>query len=58
MDRPQWQFRNEIFYLEKHGHFVWNQEKTRADIVYRGKVVGYYETPEQLREEKINEILK
>ena len=56
--RPQWQFKNEIDFLEKLGHFLWNEEKTKADIIYQGKIIGYYETPDSIRDEKINKLLE
>ena len=55
--RPQWEFRAEINYLEKTGKFIWNEDRTKADIFHLGQKVGYYETPEHLRDKKINEIL-
>lgn len=54
---PQWQFQAEIEHLDKMGFLNWNQEKTRADVIYKGHVVGYYTTPEQLRENKLKEII-
>ena len=54
---PKWQFKTEIETLESRGHFIWNLDKTRADIVYMGKVVGSYETPESIRNEKITDLL-
>jgi hypothetical protein len=56
--RPQWQFKAEIEFLEKNGKFVWNEQKNKADIVHHGQIVGYYETPEYLRDEKINKIFE
>ena len=55
--RPQWEFRAEINYLEKTGKFIWNEDRTKADIFHLGQKVGYYETPEHTRDKKINEIL-
>lgn len=54
---PQWQFTQEIEYLEKNGNFKWNQDHTEADVMYRGHVVGHYIIPEKLREDKINELI-
>jgi len=55
---PQWEFQDEIKFLERNRYFSWNQEKTKADIVYLGQVVGFYETPEFTRNEKIKKILE
>lgn len=54
---PQWKFKQEIEYLEKAGRFIWNSEKTRADIIENGVIVGYYESPDYIRDEKLNKLL-
>lgn len=54
---PQWQFWQEIEYLDKIGAFVWNESRTEADIVYKFKVIGHYTTPETIRQNKINSIV-
>jgi hypothetical protein len=56
--RPQWQFKNEINHLQLYGHFRWNEEKTKAEIIYRGEIIGFYETPDSIRDEKINKLLE
>ena len=55
---PEYQFIEEIEYLNKRGHLIWNEDKTRADIVYKGKVVGYHETIEYIRDRNIIKILQ
>lgn len=55
---PQWEFKNEIEFLDKNNYFKWNKEKTKADIVYLGQVVGHYETPEYIRETKLKKLLE
>lgn len=54
---PQWQFKQEIGYLDKMGFLNWNQEHTEADVIYDGHIVGHYIIPEKLRENKINELI-
>lgn len=54
---PEWQFKNEIEWLESRGHFAWDEDKTEADVVYQGKVVGHYITPQKLRDSKLNQII-
>lgn len=54
---PQCGFKQEIECLEKSGRFIWNSEKTRADIVEYGMVIGYYETQDYIREKNINNII-
>lgn len=54
---PQWQFQAEIEYLDKMGFLNWNKDKTEADVIYQGHVVGRYITPERLREIKLKEII-
>ncbi len=54
---PQWRFKQEIEYLEKAGRLIWNSERTKADIVEYGTIVGYYESPDYVRDEKINKLI-
>lgn len=62
--KPHHKFKDEIDWLNDNGHFVWNEDKTRADIIIHdvessnNKVIGYYETTEFIRDKKIEEILK
>lgn len=61
---PHHKFKNEIKWLNDNEHFVWNKEKTRADIIIYDfesngtKIIGFYETTEFIRDKKIEEILK
>lgn len=54
---PQWQFTQEIEILDKTGKFIWDQDRTEADIIYAGHIIGHYITPQKLREDKISEII-
>ena len=56
---PQWKFKQEIEFLEKSGRFRWNPERTRADIVEwsHGQIIGYYETPDYVRDKIINKLI-
>lgn len=54
---PQWQFQAELDYLDKMRFLIWNEDRTEADVVYKGHVVGHYTTPEKIREDKLKEII-
>ena len=62
--RPHKNFKDEIKWLDDNEHFVWNKDKTRADIIIYDfesdgdKIIGCYETTEFIRDKKIEEILK
>ena len=59
--KPLLAFQFEIEMLEKNGWLRWNEDKTRAEIVFpmNGdmQVVGYIESPAWVRDKKLEGIL-
>ena len=59
--KPLLAFQFEIEMLEKNGWLRWNEDKTRAEIVFpmNGdmQVVGYIESPAWVRDQKLEGIL-
>lgn len=55
--RPKWEFKSELFLLEEKGLLKWNKLKTRARIIYEGKIIGYLESPQYIRDRKLTKII-
>lgn len=56
--QPHPKFVSEIRQLDSMGLLKWNDEKTIADIIFRGKKVGEASYLEGFRDKLISEILK
>jgi hypothetical protein len=53
---PFYQF--EMEYLDEAGYLVWNDTKTRADIILNSVIIGFYETLQYKRNLKIKKIIE